>query len=156
MVNINKFQINIYIRKINNLSKVRIILQIMGEYRMKVYDNFFFPAEDLEKSREFYQNILGLNLKFDFKDKGMMAFNVGKEEPAIILKDIKMFPDVKPTMWLVVDDVKEEYQNLKNKGVNFLSEPFEILTGMAVEFEDPSGNRLGITDYTKTPDKMEK
>ena len=67
-----------------------------------------------------------------------------------------MVPEVEPTVWLVVDDVKEEYQNLKNKGVNFLSEPFEILTGMAVEFEDPSGNRLGITDYTKTPDKMGK
>jgi len=123
---------------------------------MKAYDNFIFKADDLEKSRKFYQNILGLKLKFDFKDKGMMAFNVGKEEPAIILKDIKMFPDVKPTVWLVVDDVKEEYQNLKNKGVNFLSEPFEILTGMAVEFEDPSGNHLGITDYTKTPDKVGK
>jgi hypothetical protein len=29
----------------------------------------------------------------------------------------------------------------------FLSEPFKIKTGMAVEFEDPFGNRLGITDY---------
>jgi len=123
---------------------------------MKAYDNFFFPAEDLEKSKEFYQNILGFTLKFDFKDKGMMAFNVADEEPAIILKDLKVFPEVKPTLWFVVEDVKEEYQNLKEKGVSFLSEPFEILTGMAVEFEDPSGNRLGITDYTKTPDKMGK
>lgn len=123
---------------------------------MKAYDNFFFPAEDLEKSKEFYQNILGFTLKFDFKDKGMIAFNVADEEPAIILKDLKVFPELKPTLWFVVEDVKEEYQNLKEKGVSFLSEPFEILTGMAVEFEDPSGNRLGITDYTKTPDKMGK
>lgn len=117
---------------------------------MKAYDNFFFGVENLAESRKFYEKTLGLSLKFDFADKGMVAFNVGDEEPAIILKDLKDFPEVKPTIWFVVDNVEVEYQRLKEKGVKFLSEPFEILTGMAVEFEDPSGNRLGITDYTKT------
>lgn len=39
---------------------------------------------------------------------------------------------------------------MKDKGINFLSEPFNIKTGMAVEFNDPFGNRLGITDYTNS------
>lgn len=116
---------------------------------MRSYDNYFFGAKDLKESRKFYLEKLGLALKFDFTDKGMVAFNVQDEEPAIILKDLKAFPEVKPTIWFVVDDVQLEYQKLKEKGVKFLSEPFEILTGMAVEFEDPSGNRLGITDYSK-------
>ncbi len=116
---------------------------------MKAYDNFFFGAKDLKESKKFYLEKLGLSLKFDFADKGMVAFNVQDEEPAIILKDLKAFPEVKPTIWFVVDDVQVEYQKLKEKGVEFLSEPFEILTGMAVEFEDPTGNRLGITDYSK-------
>jgi predicted enzyme related to lactoylglutathione lyase len=140
----------IYIRKYFNSSKVRIILP--GDGVMDAYDNYFLGAEDIEKSRKFYENILGLSLKFDFSDKGMVAFKVGSEEPAIILKDLNKFPEVKPTVWFVVEDVETEYQKLKGKGVNFLSEPFEILTGMAVEFEDPSGNKLGITDYTKQPD----
>lgn len=121
---------------------------------MEKYDNYFFGAKDIKKSRKFYEETLGLSLKFDFADKGMIAFNVGEEEPAIILKDLKVFPEVKPTIWFVVDDVQVEYLKLKEKGVNFLSEPFEIMTGMAVEFEDPSGNRLGITDYTKTSKKI--
>lgn len=79
----------------------------------------------------------------------MVAYNVGDEEPAIILKDKNMFKDMKPTIWFVVDDVNTEYEKMKEKGIKFLSEPFEILTGNAVEFEDPFGNRLGITDYTK-------
>lgn len=78
---------------------------------------------------------------------GMSAFNVGSEEPAIILKDKTKFSDVKPTIWFVVDDVTETYNELKEKGVKFLSAPFRIRTGNAVEFEDPFGNRLGITDY---------
>jgi len=42
----------------------------------------------------------------------------------------------------------ERYQKMKENGINFLSEPFKIRTGYAVEFEDPFGNRFGITDYS--------
>jgi len=115
---------------------------------LKDYDNFFLPSGDLKKGKEFYQNVLGLQLKFDFSSMGMIAFRVGDNEPAIILKDTAKFADAKPTIWFVVDDVRQEYGRLSAKGVRFLSEPFEIRTGIAVEFEDPFGNRLGLTDYT--------
>ena len=114
---------------------------------MKNYDNFFLPVDDMEGAKEFYGKALGLDLKFDFPDSGMSAFKVGEEEPAIILKDKNKFPDVKPTIWFVVDDVAETYNKLKDKSIKFLSEPYRIRTGNAVEFEDPFGNRLGITDY---------
>ena len=114
---------------------------------MNNYDNFFLPIDNMEKAKDFYGNTLGLNLKFDFSDMGMSAFNVGSEEPAIILKDKSKFPETKPTIWFVVDNVMETYNDLKEKGVKFLSEPFRIHTGNAAEFEDPFGNRLGITDY---------
>lgn len=116
---------------------------------MKDYDNFFLPVDDLESAKEFYGQTLGLGLKFDFPNAGMLAFNVGAEEPAIILKDKSKFPDAKPTIWFVVDDVQQAYHSLADKGIRFLSEPFRIRTGNAVEFEDLFGNRLGITDYRK-------
>jgi hypothetical protein len=40
--------------------------------------------------------------------------------------------------------VINEYSKLKENGVKFLFEACEIITGMAVEFEEPFGNRLGI------------
>lgn len=113
------------------------------------YDNFFLPVENMEEAKKYYNNILGLEMKFDFSSNGMIAYNVGSEEPAIILKDKSKFVDAKPTIWFVVDSVKDEYEKLKQRGVAFLSEPFEIRTGLSVEFEDPFGNRLGITDYSK-------
>ena len=115
---------------------------------MKDYDNFFLPTDDLEKSKAFYEK-LGLSVKFDFSDQGMLVFKVGNQEPAIILKDTKKFPNAKPTIWFVVDDVRAEYKKLKDNGIIFMSEPFEIYTGLAAEFEDPFGNSLGITDYSK-------
>ena len=117
---------------------------------MKDYDNFFLPSNNLKKGKEFYQDILGLPVKFDFSDMGMIAFQVGDNEPSIILKDTNKFPEAKPTIWFLVDSVQEEYKRLSTKGLKFLSEPFEIHTGMAVEFEDPFGNRLGLTDYSKS------
>lgn len=114
---------------------------------MKAYDNFFLPVDDLEEAKNYFSNVLGLKLKFDFSDKGMAAFNVGDEEPAIILKEKNKFPDAKPTIWFVVDNVNDEYERLHNNGVNFISKPFQIGTGNAVEFEDLFGNRLGMTDY---------
>lgn len=111
-------------------------------------DNFFFPADDMPSAVEFYKE-LGLSVKFDFSDKGMVAFRIGKDEPAIILKDRSKFRDAKPALWLAVDDVHTEYAQLKKAGIRFLSEPFDIRTGMAVEFEDPGGNRLGLVDYIK-------
>ena len=116
---------------------------------MEKYDNFFLGVDNLEDSKKYYGDILGLNLKFDFSNNGMIAYNIGKEEPAIILKDKKYFENMKPTIWFVVENVREEYKKMKGKGIYFLSEPFEIKTGFAVEFEDPFGNRLGITDYCK-------
>ena len=86
-------------------------------------------------------------VKFDFSQQGMIAFKVGNEEPAIILKDKSKFPETKPCVWIEVNNVKEIYLKLKSKGVHFLSEPFKIKTGWAVEFTDPSGNQLGLADY---------
>lgn len=110
------------------------------------YDNFFLPADNLVQAREFYGEILGLKNKFDFPEKGMTAFRVAQNEPAIILNNR---PDAQPAIWFKVADVKLAYNNLKEKGVTFLSEPFEIMTGFAIEFNDPFGNRLGLTDYSK-------
>ena len=116
---------------------------------MKSYDNFFLPIDNMDAAKDFYGKTLGLKLKFDFSEIGMTAFSVGTEEAAIILKDKYKFPDAKPVIWFVVDDVAKSYKELKGTGLAFLSEPYKIRTGNAVEFEDPFGNRLGITDYKK-------
>ena len=112
---------------------------------MNDYDNFFLPATDLSAGRAFYEGILGLPVKFDFSKQGMIAFKVGEQEPAIILN---AHPESRPTIWFVVDDVPLEADRLRSRGVALLSEPFRIRTGMAVEFDDPFSNRLGITDYS--------
>jgi len=40
-----------------------------------------------------------------FSKNGMVAFRVGDEEAAIILKERKKFPSMTPTVWIEVEDV---------------------------------------------------
>lgn len=120
---------------------------------LKNYDNFFVPTDNLNDAKQFYGEVLGLPIKFDFSDAGMVAFKVGTQEPAIIVQDMAKIPQAKPAIWFVVDDVRATYKYLLPKGVEFLSEPYEIPTGLAVQFTDPFGNRLGITDYSAQADK---
>lgn len=115
------------------------------ERTVKNYDNFFLPVDDMEEAKAFYGEILGLKIKFDFPELGMTAYSVGDGEPAVILKDVRRFPDAKPAIWFEVADVRAQAAALKERG--FLTEPFRIQTGWAAEFDDPFGNRLGITDY---------
>lgn len=117
------------------------------------YDNFFLPVDNLDAAKEFYKNKLGLGIKFDFPDKGMTAFNVEGNEPAIIVTNKQ---NAKPAIWFTVDNVQDAYQELKQKGITFLSEPFEIKTGLCVEFTDPFGNKLGLTDYSKISNMNEQ
>jgi len=49
------------------------------------------PATDLHKALDFYHLMLGLPAKFDFSEKGMVAFTVGDQEPALILRTFTIF-----------------------------------------------------------------
>ncbi|HPF09838.1 MAG TPA: VOC family protein [Flavobacteriaceae bacterium] len=115
--------------------------------KIKRLDNLFLGANDLEQARSFYTQTLGLGIKFDFSHNGLLAFKIGDDEPAIILKNLGKYPKTQPTIWFEVDSVWKAYEVLKSKKVTFLSEPFKISTGWAVEFLDPSSNKLGLTDY---------
>lgn len=118
-------------------------MSIIGDY-----DNFFLPADNLDTAKEFYKDKLGLDIKFDFADKGMTAFKVGENEQAIIVSTMQ---EARPAIWFTVDNVRQACEELKQRGVAFSSEPFEIMTGFSVAFTDPFGNRLGLTDYSKMP-----
>jgi hypothetical protein len=54
---------------------------------------------------------------------------------------------------LEVAHAREAAEQLAQLGIAPLREPFEINTGWVVEFADPRGNVIGLTDYVKDPAK---
>jgi len=96
-------------------------------------------VSDLKKSVPFYQDILGLEkigewpnyAQFDIAGMGL-----GIEQRA------------KPEFCLLVDDVDKAYQDLKDKGVKFVTEPKDQPWGVrAATFNDPDGNTLVIESF---------
>lgn len=110
------------------------------------YDSIFLEARDIEKSRKFYEQLFELEAKEDFGDFGLVALNIGKQGPKIVLRESNSHGTSQPTIWFKVDNVNRLYQKFRSVELEFITEPFQVQNGWAVEFYDPAGNRLGITD----------
>jgi len=116
-------------------------LEILG------VDNTLFAAGDFSEARRFYAETLGLPVKFEIAAMGLAAFRLGAEEPGLLVRT----GAGRPRLWLEVRDARASAMELEARGVKLLAPPFEVATGWTVEFEDPWGNVLGLTDYSKDP-----
>jgi predicted enzyme related to lactoylglutathione lyase len=119
-------------------------------------DNVMISVGDLRQARQFYEDHLGLPLKFLVDAYGIAGYRLGTEEPGLVLKVADIPPTsarVTPRLWLEVVDARAVAQRLREQGISLLHEPFEVATGWTVECADPWGNVLGFTDYVKDPVK---
>ena len=119
-------------------------------------DNALFAVGELEAALEFYGQRLGLPLKFQVPGMGIAGFRLGPEEPGLFVsaRDLpEREPRDSPRVWLEVADARQAAAELRARGVQLLAEPFEVGTGWTVEFADPWGNVIGLTDYTKAPER---
>src|SRR3954463_11771906 len=53
------------------------------------------------------------------------------------------------TIFLVTDDARASYEELKQRGVEFTQEPQEVPYGIDSAFRDPSGNNLRLTQVSE-------
>ena len=122
-------------------------------------DNVLLAVGDLETALEFYGRKLGLPLKFQVVDLGIAGFRLGPEEPGLFIRAGGVPPHgprVSPRVWLEVPDARRAADELRARGIKPLVEPFEVATGWTVEFADPWGNVIGLTDYTRAPERGRK
>jgi catechol 2,3-dioxygenase-like lactoylglutathione lyase family enzyme len=126
---------------------------------------------DQDEALQFYRDKLGFEVRTDFSmDNGFRWLTVGpKTQPdlEIVLMKVSegfMFDAEKVAMMkqlieggamgagvMEVDDCKETYQELRAKGVEFLSEPEERFYGIEALFKDNSGNWFSMTQRAKKP-----
>jgi predicted enzyme related to lactoylglutathione lyase len=111
-------------------------------------DNVLFGAGSFEESRRFYAETLRLPVKFEVPGLGLAGFRLGPEEPGLLVRG----GGGTPRLWLEVADARAAAAELRARGVKPLADAFEVQTGWTVEFADPAGNVVGLTDYTKRPE----
>jgi lactoylglutathione lyase len=114
------------------------------------YMTLLFVA-DLQRSRDFYQNILGL--QYEHGDDEGCAFILGPD--ALLLLDHKGADDLltaadvdhgtahgaRSVIITSVEDVDAVYEELRSKGVEFIRTPEDRSWGKrCAHFKDPDGN----------------
>jgi predicted enzyme related to lactoylglutathione lyase len=115
---------------------------------MKIIEFAFiaYPAINLERSRAFYEGVLGLQPSsstingHDFwieYDVGPHTLGIGNE------------PFMKPSpdgaqLVLEVEDFDQSVAHLRARQVEFAVEPFDMPKCRAAVIVDPDGNRIGI------------
>jgi lactoylglutathione lyase len=108
-------------------------------------------VRDLDRQKDFYQNVLGLELEHG--DKESAGFRMGPDSFILLnhpgADDLLSPKDVdhetgrgaRSVLVAPVDDVDATYQELRAKGVEFIRAPEDRFWGLrCAHFRDPEGN----------------
>ena len=124
-------------------------------------------VHDQEEALAFYTRKLGMEVRADVTLPELGDFRwltvgpPGQDEIAIVLMDIPGPPimdeatadDVRAlmargfagTVFLTTEDCRADYEQLRDRGVEFSEEPEDRPYGIDAGFRDPSGNSLRLT-----------
>lgn len=104
-------------------------------------ENITFPVKDLKKSIDFYENILGLKKRNEWSNYA--TFNIGD-----MMLGLDSDPKGELDIFMRVTNVDEEYKTLKEKGVQFATEPKDqYWGGRTAMFKDPDGNKFILVSF---------
>lgn len=100
---------------------------------------------DMKKAIGFYRDILGLKIRNEWSN--YVIFDLaGTLTLAIMLGGRKGRKEGAPNVYLAVENVDEEYEKLKAKGVTFVEPPKkQYWGGYAALFADPDENLFYLT-----------
>jgi len=114
----------------------------------------FIAAQDAAASRDFYENVLGLNVVSE--DDWAIVFDLGGTMLRM-QKNVDFTPQQFTVLGWQVDDIAAAMADLRSKGVKFEQYPWMpadsdgVMTfpgdAKVAWFLDPSGNNLSLTQF---------
>jgi len=106
-------------------------------------ENITIPVKDLKKAIVFYENVLGLKKRNEWSTYA--TFNIGD-----IMLGLDPLPKAEIQINITVANVDDEYKTLREKGVQFLTEPKDqYWGGRTAMFKDPDGNKFILVSFKK-------
>ena len=115
---------------------------------MKIIEFAFviYPATNQERSRAFYEGVLGLTPAMQMQEGGQfyVEYEIGPHTLGIGNEPFLKPCGDGPHLVLEVEDFEETIAHLRRHRVAFVVEPFEMPGCRAAIVTDPDGNKLGI------------
>jgi len=124
----------------------------------KHIDHVELIPRDLEKTIDFYTDVLGFSVKSRKKNeagpmKEIVYLTLG--DTMMELLDMKDAPDIKPDtrrigyrmIALEVDDMDKAFEYLKTKGISPSVGPITLGTSRRAEILDPNGNSIELRQW---------
>jgi predicted enzyme related to lactoylglutathione lyase len=103
------------------------------------------PVTDITRARQFYEDVLGLQVSDEMMGGKWIEYAVGDNTLAIANVGEQWRPsDQGTSAALEVEDFEETINELRRQGVRFAAEPFETPCCHMAVVQDPAGNKLII------------
>jgi predicted enzyme related to lactoylglutathione lyase len=108
---------------------------------------------DQDRALDFYTNVLGLEHRIENPTPdGPRFLTVGVEgdEFQLVLwpgtpgEAVPVQGRIPPAITIETDDCRKTVEELKSRGVGFVSDVLEFPWGYVAQFDDPDGNRLQV------------
>lgn len=109
----------------------------------RIYATWIYVS-DLEKSRKFYENKIGL--RFKLKDNDWIEFDLGETSFAILQRPVekgKVIPQ-KTRIMFEADNIISHKKQLQEAGVKLIGDIRNDTYGKLLTFEDPDGHWLEL------------
>jgi predicted enzyme related to lactoylglutathione lyase len=103
------------------------------------------PVTDMNRAREFYEDVLGLAVSDEMMGGKWIEYKVGDHALAIANVGEQWMPsDQGTSAALEVENFEQTISELRRRGVRFAAEPFETPCCHMAVVQDPDGNKLII------------
>jgi predicted enzyme related to lactoylglutathione lyase len=103
------------------------------------------PVTDMKRAREFYEDVLGLNVSDEMMGGKWIEYSTGEATIALANVGEQWMPSAEGTAAAFeVENFDEAIKQLRNQGVRFAAEPFETPCCHMAVVQDPDGNKLMI------------
>jgi predicted enzyme related to lactoylglutathione lyase len=116
-------------------------------------------VDDQDKALRFYTEVLGLAKKTDVSQGGYRWLTVGSLEepdgtelqlalndnPAAKAYQQALFEQGQPAAMLFTDDIKGDYERIKDRGAEFTMPPTAVTGSTIALLNDTCGNRIQLT-----------
>ncbi|HEX8120727.1 MAG TPA: VOC family protein [Solirubrobacteraceae bacterium] len=118
----------------------------MSSITIRAVDFVTLPAKDIDESRHFYGEVLGLPFVKNYGDMPASEYQAGNLTLAIMEPGAfgQEFQTHRVPVAFQVDDVRAAKEALEAQGVEFVSEPFDSGVCWQAIFLDPTGNVLDL------------